>query len=273
MLQIKTIESVNKIFDTPGSSPLLVFCDDFNFWVCKYDRFPIYLFNELIASEFAKIWRIKVPETSLITVKKEHIPEHMIPRLQPRWFRKECFGSLYIEGAKEIDYTTFSLFKDKKFRDRVRDKSDFLKIALFDIWLSNEDRSHNNFNLLLHTSQDRFSFIYAIDHVAIFNSANLNREPCIITEDDTILNTELARLLFTNNTRTKQYIDELVRNFYICISECEQLLPEILLKIPASWDLNILDLKNQLNRSIFNPAWLKECEITFRQYLKYFILN
>ena len=67
MKVLYTIEEVHRIFNTAGSSPLLVTCDDFNDWVCKYDRFPKYLFNELIASEFAKIWNINTPETALIT--------------------------------------------------------------------------------------------------------------------------------------------------------------------------------------------------------------
>lgn len=273
MKRLKTIESVKKIFETPGSYPVLVLCDDFKFWVCKYDKFPIYLFNELLASEFAKIWSIKTPETSLITVKEEHIPDDMRHRLQPLWFRKDCFGSLYLDGAKEIDQTTYSLFKDKKFRDRVSDKFDFIKIALFDIWLSNEDRHHNNFNLLLHTIENRTSFFYAIDHVNIFNTNSLKNGLYEINEYETILNSELARILFSKNTRTNQYIEEVIRNFYLCISECKDNLNEILKKVPNSWNLNVIDLQEQLEKSIFQDAWIKKCEITFRQFLKYFILN
>ena len=88
MKVLYTIEEVHRIFNTAGSSPLLVTCDDFNDWVCKYDRFPKYLFNELIASEFAKIWNINTPETALITVKSEHIPFDKFPQLQPAYFEK-----------------------------------------------------------------------------------------------------------------------------------------------------------------------------------------
>jgi len=81
MQLLHTIEGVHKVFDTQGSSPLLVTCNDFNDWVCKYDRFPKYLFNELIASEFAKLWGIKTPETSLIRVKSEHVSSEKFPQL------------------------------------------------------------------------------------------------------------------------------------------------------------------------------------------------
>ena len=79
MKVLHTIEEVHKVFDTQGSSPLLVTCEDFRDWVCKYDRFPKYLFNELIASEFAKLCDIKTPETSFIKVKPEHVPTDKFP--------------------------------------------------------------------------------------------------------------------------------------------------------------------------------------------------
>lgn len=44
---LHTIQEVHKMFDTPGSSPLLVTCNDFNDWVCKYDQHGQYLFNEV----------------------------------------------------------------------------------------------------------------------------------------------------------------------------------------------------------------------------------
>lgn len=273
MKHLHTIENIHKIFNTSGSNPLLVSCNDLNYWVCKYDRFHLNLFNELLAAEFAKIWNIKVPETSLIKVKEEHIPNDMIPRLQKYWFDKECFGSLYLENAKEIDQTMFSLFKEKMFRDKVRNKSDFLKIALFDIWLSNEDRNFNNFNLLLNTSSDKISFFYAIDHVNLFNTSSLQYGLCELTEDESIIKTELSRILFSRNTNTRQIVNTLIQNFYLCTLECKDNLPEILRKIPPSWNLDLKHLKYELDNSIFRDSWLKKCDNTFKQFVQSFILN
>ncbi|MCL6220887.1 hypothetical protein [Zunongwangia pacifica] len=112
MQLLHTIEDAHKIFETQGSSPLLVTCDDFRDWVCKYDRFPKYLFNELIASQFARLWGIKTPETCFIKVKSEHIPKEKFPQLQLSWFEKECFGSLYLEASKELDHTMLSMFQE-----------------------------------------------------------------------------------------------------------------------------------------------------------------
>lgn len=273
MKSLHTIENIHKIFDTAGSSPLLVSCNDKNLWVCKYDTTHHSLLNELLAAEFAKIWNIKVPDTSLITVKDEHIPNTMKPRIQSHWFKKECFGSLYLADAKEIDVTTFSLFKNKSFRDKVHDKDDFLKIALFDIWLSNEDRNYNNFNLLLDTTANKISFFYAIDHVNIFNTSSLKYGLYQLNDNDTILNTELARILFSKNTKLMQLVDNILRNFYLCTLECRDRLPEILKLIPVSWKLDLDYIREQLEDSIFKDSWFKECDNTFREFIQSFIHN
>lgn len=268
MKSLQTIEEIHKIFDTSGSSPVLVTCEDFQDWVCKYDRFPIYLFNELLAAEFAKIWKIRTPEIALITVKEEHIPKEMMPPLQKNWFQKECFGSLYLENSTEIDLTVLPLFKDRSFRDKIQCKEDFLKIALFDIWLSNEDRHHNNFNLLLDKQSEKNYFFYAIDHVTIFNTSSLRRGIYQITEDESIIKTDLAKILFSKNTRTKKYITDLLENFYLCTLECKNKLDEILGKVPASWELDLEDIKEKLENSIFTEDWQKSCDTTFREFVQ-----
>jgi hypothetical protein len=273
MKVLYTIEEVHRIFNTTGSSPLLVTCDDFNDWVCKYDRFPKYLFNELIASEFAKIWNINTPETALIIVKSEHIPFEKFPQLQPAYFEKECFGSLFLKNTKEIDLSFIPLFRDKSFRDKIQQKSDFLKIALFDIWLANEDRNYNNFNLLLHYSPNNVYFFYAIDHVNIFNSSFLNYGIAELTEEDTIIKTELAKLLYGNVRKLTEIVDKLVEDFYLCTIECEKNLDVIFDLLPDSWLIDKPDIRAKMQEHLFNEEWKKQCEVNFRTFIQSFILN
>lgn len=42
---LHTIEDVHRIFDTQGSSPLLVTCNDFNDWVSMIGFLNTYLMN------------------------------------------------------------------------------------------------------------------------------------------------------------------------------------------------------------------------------------
>ncbi|WP_286592685.1 type IA DNA topoisomerase [Sphingobacterium sp. N143] len=103
METLQTIEEIHRLFPTTGSNPALVTCNDFRYWVCKYDRSPLNLFNELIAAKFAEIWRLMTPEVCFIQVKQDHVPLQKFPQLQYDLFDKECFGSLYLEDSKEIN--------------------------------------------------------------------------------------------------------------------------------------------------------------------------
>ncbi|WP_147243788.1 HipA family kinase [Pedobacter miscanthi] len=273
MKQLQTIQEVHKMFNTTGSNPLLVTCNDLNDWVCKYDKFPNYLFNELVASEFGKLWGINIPETSLIKVKREHVPVERFPKLQLNLFDKDCFGSLYIENTKEIDLTFTPLFKEKSFRDKVLVKSDFLKIALFDLWLANEDRNYNNNNLLMHYAKDNSLSFYAIDHVAIFNSSFLNYGIQALTENESILNTDLARLLFANDRKLGETVNKLIENFYLCTKDCETSLVNILALVPNSWAIDTVEIRSKIEQYLFNDAWKKQCEDHFRAFIHSLILS
>lgn len=270
---LQTIEEIHKIFPTNGSSPMLVTCDDFRDWVCKYDRSSKNLFNELIATKFAQIWGIMTPEISLIRVKKEHVPFEKYPKIQSSLFDKECFGSLYLESSKEVDLSLISLFEESSFRDKLSNREDFLKIALFDIWLANEDRNHNNFNLLLYIGPNKMNFFYAIDHVNIFNSSFLNYGIVDITEDESIIKTELAKILFKNSKKLTQIVNNLVENFYLCIHECYDNLDEIFALVPESWGINKEEYKEKIIQNLFTEEWAKGCERNFREFIQSFIVN
>lgn len=261
------------MFETTGSNPLLVTCNDFNDWVCKYDRFPKYLFNELIGSEFAKIWKINTPETSLINVDILYIPFEKYPSLSPILFNKDCFGSKLLSNSQDVNLSMLFSFKELAFRNRIKNKSDLLKIALFDIWLCNDDRHHNNNNLLLRADNNNYLHFYVIDHVALFNSSHLERELAELTEDDTILNTQMAELLLGKIKKLTNIVDKLVENFYLCTLECEDNIDDILLLVPDSWHIDVQTIRVKLKEQLFSDVWKKKCEINFRTLVQTLIIN
>lgn len=273
MKQLQTIEGIHRRFDGTGMKPLLVTCDDGQDWVCKYHRFPSSLLKEYIGSEFAKHWGIQTPDTSFIRVLEEHIDLNQYQGLQLSWFRHDCFGSLFLHQAELITNATLPLFNNSNFRAKIRNKTDFLWIALFDIWTANEDRNHNNYNLLLNTIGPSSYFFYTIDHETLFNSSLLERELYEITEDETIINTEIAKLLFYSNKKTNRIVEELIQNFYLCITLCENQLDSIIQFIPVSWNINTGELVNQMKQHLFSDEWKKKCETTFRTYVQTFLIN
>ena len=261
------------MYYTNGSNPLLVTCSDFNEWVCKYDRSPRYLFNELIGSEFARLWNINTPDICKIIVDTKYIPFDKYPHLRPIDFAKECFGSKFIVDSEDVNKTLVSSFKDKNYRNKIVIKSDLLKIALFDIWLCNDDRNFANNNLLIRTDDELKKHFVVIDHTTLFNTSHFERELAELTEDDSILNTDMAKILLSKLKKLTNIVDNLVDSFYLCTLDCENNLDDILQKTPQSWHINIPFVKQRMTELLFTDEWKKKCETNFRTLVQTLIIN
>lgn len=100
-MNINNLYSITEIqkqhcYETRGSRPVRVFCNDLNYYVCKYATgvgFPYMLFNEYIAACFLKIWNLPVPDFGFVHIKPEHVKLTGYPF---HFFEKPCFGSLYM---------------------------------------------------------------------------------------------------------------------------------------------------------------------------------
>ena len=271
MKRLKSIQSIIKKYDTQGSSPVLIMANDLNQWVCKY-RDVNQLFNELLAYQFAKIWQINIPEGAFIEIDYEkHIKPLEDKRgLERRFFERECFGSLFLQNAIEVNKT---ILTDKDIIRRIKNKNDLLKIALFDIWLSNEDRTFNNYNLLLQAIKGGFSTLYIIDNTEIFNSSMAYDQSMeLITQGDSVLNSDLATFIFKNDTETVREMNDLLKEFPIFTKNCQDNLQSILNQVPQKWHIDLQSHKTKID-IIFTEDWLKICEHTFRKYIQTSIIH
>ncbi len=106
-----------------------------------------------------------------------------------------------------MDNSILPLFKDPSFQRKLCNREDFLMIALFDIWLANDDRNHNNFNLLLNVSNDGMYHFHPIDHVNIFNSSHLRYGIAELTEEDSIIKSDIAKVLFGSSRKISELVD------------------------------------------------------------------
>ena len=268
--QIRSIQPIIEKYDTRGSSPILVMGDDLNQWVCKYNDLNK-LFNELLASEFAKLWHINIPECALVEIDYDR---HIVPfgdkkGLERRFFERECFGSRFLNNALDVNQ---SVFVDKNIVRRIKNKEDFLKIALFDIWLANEDRNVGNYNLLLQSVKGGYILLYIIDNTDIFNSSMAYTQGIVeITEDDSVLKSDLATLLFKKDASITEKINSLLEDFPIFVKECKDRLPHILAQLPKKWCIDVDNYQNKIN-DIFLDNWLRICEQLFRTYIQTFII-
>jgi hypothetical protein len=134
--------------------------------------------------------------------------------------------------------------------------------------LVNEDRNHNNSNLLLNSEDDGVRII-AIDHERCFNSGTINpdNEPYQLTQDESILNTEITPLLFQQGPHLDSIQDDILAEFPVMVAECQGQLTNITGQIPVDWGIDVARLEEFLNNRIFVPSWVEETALSFRQFI------
>jgi len=267
MHYLKSITAINKVYASKGSQPVRVLCDDMEEYVCKYNTHPgrtaNKLFREYIGASFLTYWKLATPDFAFIEILEEHIGDFQ--QLQPAFFKTICFGSRFNRSYKEVDkFLSLMKAKDRKL---FPERHEFLKIALFDIWMSNEDRHYNNFNLLL--DLDNANRFIPIDQEMIFNTGNLNRGLYLISENESIVNTPLTKALFLNKElKDRKYLTKLKEEYYFCINECKKNIDVVLETIPDDWLINTGVEKEMLLKELFNPKWVKDVYIEFLRFIQ-----
>ena len=264
-LYLKTLHSISAIekeLTSSGSRPVVVWCNDLNYYACKYGRAND-LFNEYIGASFCKIWGIPVPEFIFVNVKPEHIPTG----LQKKSFEIPCYGCFYLEYAKDVnEYLT--TWKTSGYElSKITNKEDLLKIGLFDIWLSNEDRNHNNANLLINPTDQGYKIV-AIDHVNIFNTSSLKHGIYQINEFESIISTDYVKLLFKRGEKLNDLTNNLEKIFYVCVKKCKKKLDAILADVPPDWNIDIENTAILIKNQLFSEEWIKQTIHSFRLFLE-----
>lgn len=223
MKQLYSIKSIEKTFNT-GEEPVLVTCNDHNSYICKYTRYSgsaNKLVCELMGSVFAKVWMLNTPEIAIVKVRQEHVPYNM----SGSYFSKPILGSLQQQNVIDITPATIPLIHSSEKLCRQ-----LMQIALFDLWLSNEDRNANNANLMYDMVNDN---IIAIDYGCCFNTATFNYPLSLLTESESILCSDLFLHVSkgVSQERITQMTEVLLRiDFPSYLHECQTG------KVIAQWD-------------------------------------
>ncbi|MEB2786378.1 HipA family kinase [Algoriphagus persicinus] len=266
MKRLVSIEKVEKKYATVGSHPLLVHASDLEHYICKYPFFPEdhKLINEFLAFHFARLWGIRTPEMNLVILKQEHLAESLIGQgLSFRSIQNPLVGSLQLEDVTEIfDHLAEGISE----ADLAKyDRKEFLKIALFDIWLSNEDRNTGNINLLLGINESS-SVPIAIDHEKIFNSGSPFGKIYELTYEDSMFYTKLFHRLFRSRNKYLRMIEEISSSLESYSTRCFDNLPEIIDDIPAEWGYNSEEIFEYLQQGIFSTEWLDSVKRSFNEF-------
>ena len=83
----------------------------------------------------------------------------------------------------------------------------------------------------------------------------------------------MAKILFGRKRKLPETVENLVQNFYLCISECKERLDEILALVPNSWNLDTEDLRQRILDNVFTEDWNETCINNFRMFIQSFIVN
>jgi hypothetical protein len=262
MQTLKSIQTADKLYNT-GDRPVLVMCSDMQDYVCKYalGGNATNLFCEYVAASFLRLWQLPVPDFTFVNVNYEHVKHFGLPK---HFFDKTCFGSKYSRFYQELTHFT-DLPDIKKQKGYSENRDNLLKIALFDLWIANEDRNYNNLNLLIDV-QDNYNFL-PIDHGAIFNTRSLEWKISLLTENECLTDIPLIKLLFQNTDFNRDYIQNLKEYFYLCTLECKKNFDEILKFVPLNWNIDLEVASHKINNELFNSNWEEKVIDTFLEYI------
>ncbi len=268
MQYLHSIESIepHHVIDT-GCRPLLVHANTMETYLVKYVKGTVpanMLAREWVAAQLCAWWDISFPKTALVEIQEQHLS----PELQIGFTKLERagMGTLFDNRMKEVDriFDQLTYYQSAKFVN----KDDFLKIAFFDIWISNDDRHAGNYNLMVKSEPEGYRFV-AIDHGACWHTGNQDKPNYPISLQESLINSPLTGQLFTQKQLfNNQMLRELHDSWYLCAENCTKHYNEIIATIPEDWNINKQQLSEQLSTFMMNSSWFNTCWDTFLEYLQ-----
>ena len=246
--QVRTILSQ---YNTEGHSPLKVLADDLNPYVLKFPKNSFdkaSIIKEFLCYYLLKCWSITIPDITALSVPGNLLKEcTFISNRDKRLIEGTvCFGSKLIPDA--IELMDFLAAQNAPAQKRILNPEDMLKIALFDLWIENEDRRPTNNNIILGT-QNKGLLIYPIDHAFTFSTLNfseLTHSSVNFSDNDSILHSPLAISIIKKTGFKADFRTELEEMFYLCIENSEHFFSQIVSNIPEYLEFTDEDKLNNI---------------------------
>jgi hypothetical protein len=166
--------NIFKVHDELGtaSAPLLCTCTDaygnFAKYYLKYvldENEYCGLVYEIICSKIAEYFGVSTPTIAFALTGNIIENNTKVNRNYLLNANSICFASKEIDPHKML--SDVDEIKDKTSFNKFLNPEQFLKIALFDLWVAHDDRNATNYNLLALTIDEGYYF-YSIDHYHCF---------------------------------------------------------------------------------------------------------
>ena len=245
---LQSIKIIEKQYMT-GDLPVLVACSDKNMYICKYMRSSVGSFklvSEFIGSQFANVWGIYSPPYAFVWIKQEHWSgintSHSVSA--------PCWG--YMELVGTVDVTSTTCFEINPTSSLLKQ---LMKIALFDFWIANEDRTYNNANMLYDMINQR---LVSIDYGGILNTSTYDYSLSQLTSTDTILYADIFMHLkkCMRIESIKEEAEKLKVYYDVSIEQSRNSMEAILRQLPKEWNVceSIIEAKM---KQLFELKWLE----------------
>ena len=249
VLTLNSIKQIEKQYNT-GELPVLVVCSDKKSYICKYMRSSsaaYKLASEFIGSQMIEEWGIESPSLALVQIKNIHWTNNIVTTCN---LSAPAIGYLKLEGVIDITPTTCNVVTQT---DRLLIQ--LLKIALFDFWIANEDRTYNNANLLYDIQN---SNLVSIDYGGILNTSTFEYPLSQLTTTDTILYADIFRHLSHNvrNQTIQKYASNLRSYYDESIVKCRMKFSTIAEMIPSEWNISSTVINSKLNQLV-DTEWIE----------------
>ncbi|MBP3518611.1 MAG: hypothetical protein J6K31_09520 [Parabacteroides sp.] len=246
---LNSIKIIEKQYDT-GELPVLVTCSDKNMYICKYMRSATKAFklaSELIGAQLAKIWEIESPKYAFVNIKQAHWVNITTPHI----LSAPAFGYYKLDNIVDITPSTC-----KYINQTSNLLTQLLKIALFDFWIANEDRTYNNANLLYDMQNHA---LISIDYGGIFNTSTFEYPITQLMSTDTILYADIFQHLVKGKTADSviNMSLELKDDYERYIIKSQKDMDAISRSIPTEWDVPANLIKKKLQQ-LTDKEWTEQ---------------
>jgi hypothetical protein len=197
--------------ETDGHSPMKFLCSDNMIYYCKYRVTPKkeetdFLVYEIVCHYLLKHFNIPTPNIALVELTKNSFDPGNLRR--NKLYAKPgvvCFGSQHIDSYLVNDAL---LIDSKTAFNRLANPADLIKIAIFDLWVSNTDRGKKgNFNLLVSTEAHK-SVYFAFDNAFTFGGEmglGIFNSSFGISLADKLMNTEYFRSIIKYIPKSERF--------------------------------------------------------------------
>jgi hypothetical protein len=248
-MAIQTLYSAKQIerqFHT-GEEPVMIMCSDVNLYVCKYMRSSATAYKlacEFIGTNLAKAWQLNTPDIALVNIRSAHWGGINVSHS----LYAPSIGFRWLDGVVDITPSTYA-----KVPANTETLAQLMKIALFDIWVANEDRNANNANLMYDMIHEQ---LVSIDYGCIFNTATFEYPLSQLTSTDTILWSDLFRHLLqgADSQACLAIADRLKADYEESLDKSNSIVAEIVAEMPQEWNVPMEKVSEKL-RQLFNKQW------------------